>query len=486
MANQLETNPEFRRAYERLTPIEQTTFRTKSPELFGTTPTLTTTTAPTIYDQYKDTTPQDNNLNDIENSYRRQSRQNINEGDIYEQAAQRFQKEIDATNQIYAQKLAQQKEISRGNLGTSTAISARAGALGSPIGEAQYKNIQTENQSVEGSILAEQNAVIASILGKGRKEAADEIAAKRAAKEAGTKEYLTFLKDKQVRTQSKLSNLAKSLIAGGVKKESLDSKTIADLAKSYGVSTNDILSAYTDEQNAQSKDEKLSPAGLEFRDAKANGYTGSFNDYQTLDANRKAVIARAGVTNASGLTNYQEVNAFNGIVGKYNASPLIQAADRTPVLAATISRIKTDPGNAAQQLNLSYAYIQALDTYQSAVREGELSNLNSIDSKIGSLGNYIQKIQNGQIVRPEVALQIANAAEDLVNTINTAAKNKAKSFEAQANVVGVGNQWKNYTSGFTTPYNNASTGGGKSIDDYRAEFPQATDEELQALMQEEG
>jgi hypothetical protein len=59
---------------------------------------------------------------------------------------------------------------------------------------------------------------------------------------------------------------------------------------------------------------------------------------------------------------------FNQIVNQANKSPLIAAADRSVILQQAINQVKQNPNDAAQQLNLSYAYIQALDTYQSAVR----------------------------------------------------------------------------------------------------------------------
>lgn len=117
----------------------------------------------------------------------------------------------------------------------------------------------------------------------------------------------------------------------------------------------------------------------EYEYAKAQGYTGSFNDYQNLDANRKIAIAKAGV-GTSGLST-SEANIFNSMVSKYNSSPLIAAADRTIVLKSAVNEVKKDPTNGAKQLSLVYAYIQALDTYQSAVREGELALVNSLQSK---------------------------------------------------------------------------------------------------------
>lgn len=146
-------------------------------------------------------------------------------------------------------------------------------------------------------------------------------------------------------------------------------------------------------------------------------------------------------------------SAFNTIVSSYNKSPLIAAADRVPVLKNAITAARAKPDDGALQLNLAYSYIQALDTYQSSVREGELNNINSIDSKIGQLQNFATQMTNGQIVRPEVVKQMADAAENIVTTINDAAKNKAKSFKSQAEAQGLGDVWAKYESGFTPSYN---------------------------------
>jgi hypothetical protein len=163
--------------------------------------------------------------------------------------------------------------------------------------------------------------------------------------------------------------------------------------------------------------------------------------------------AGMGITPNSELTTSQRINTFNSIVDDYNRSPLIAASDRLPVLQESISAIQADPNNGTLQLNLAYSYIQALDTYQSAVREGELSLVNSIDSSIGQLSGAIQRLQNEQFVRPAVALQIADAAENIVTTIQDAAQQKAQSFASQANVAGVGNEWNQYLSGFTQNFN---------------------------------
>lgn len=227
------------------------------------------------------------------------------------------------------------------------------------------------------------------------------------------------------------------------------------------------------EAQARLSENMMTPDIKEYQLARSQGYTGSFLDWQRQNANLKA---NGG--DLSGLTPKQ-ITTFNQIVGQYNRSPLVLAADRTPILRAAIDSVKKDPSNAAQQLNLSYAYIQALDTYQSAVREGELGNLNSIDSKIGELQGSIQKMQNGQVVRPEIALQIAGAATNIIDTIAGAAQAKAASFRSQAQVSGIGDAWDKYIGGFNPSYdsggdfwdslNGSDSGGGDFWSSFNSE-----------------
>lgn len=172
-------------------------------------------------------------------------------------------------------------------------------------------------------------------------------------------------------------------------------------------------------------------------------------------AAEKAANSSSNKTSFGDMTSGQ-ASMFNSIVGQYNRSPLVQALDRTPVLKGTISEVRKNPSDGLTQMNLTYSYIQALDTYQSAVREGELALVNSVDSKVGQIQNYITQIRNGQVVRPEVALEMANAAENILNSIEGSAKRKAKSFESQANTVGLGDAWKQYTGGFDQGFGNNS------------------------------
>lgn len=181
---------------------------------------------------------------------------------------------------------------------------------------------------------------------------------------------------------------------------------------------------------------------------------------------------------ASGKTQFGELTStqasmLNNIITRYEKSPLIQAVDRTPILSKSIQSIYANPSDAALQMNLSYAYIQALDTYQSAVREGELSNLNTIDSRIGDIQKEITKITSGQIVRPETAIKIADAANELVTTIKSAAKNKAQSYRSNAAVFGLEDQWDAYTEGFTPEYDNVTVNTPEGVANVNPNDPYA-------------
>ena len=159
-------------------------------------------------------------------------------------------------------------------------------------------------------------------------------------------------------------------------------------------------------------------------------------------------------------TEYQRTQIFNSLADKHNKSPLIAAADRVGVLTDTISRVRKNPSNGADQLALIYGYIQALDNYQSAVREGEISISQNIQSKAGQMQNYFEQISNGQILTAAAAKDMATGAEALVNSVKAGAAAKSRSFQSQANVAGVGDKWQQYISGSQSGY----SGGNQQTD----------------------
>lgn len=147
-----------------------------------------------------------------------------------------------------------------------------------------------------------------------------------------------------------------------------------------------------------------------------------------------------------------QISTFNQIVGAYERSPLVRAADRTLVLDDSIKAIRVDPKNAANQMSLAYSYIQALDTYQSAVREGELQNLGTIGTRWQQLAAEANRVvSTGAFLPPEVAKQIADNAQQLVATITAGRKRKQQEFASRARVSNVGPMWDAFIAGFPEP-----------------------------------
>ena len=151
-------------------------------------------------------------------------------------------------------------------------------------------------------------------------------------------------------------------------------------------------------------------------------------------------------------TTAEQYDRLNALSKEREASPVLRAVDRTPIAKSAVNSIKNNPKDATAQLNLAYSYIQILDTYQSAVKEGELELVGTLQSKLGKLKTFAESMTEGQIVNADTALQIANATQTLVNAVNEAAKTKDKSFESRAKTLKIGDLWSEYKQGFTPEY----------------------------------
>jgi hypothetical protein len=426
---------------------------------------------------------------------------------IRENTRKGMQAQIDAINAQYAtlisNEAAQQDKLAQNSAGQVRATSARSGLMGSDFGNAFMQNDAQNSARTKSAALAvlenEKNVKVQQILGNIEARASEEIKARKAEALGNQEKYVQYLAQTQEQARNDLKTLAQSGMSldqlnpaqkEAILKQSGYEPGMAELIYNsfkpkpsqidykfekladgqglfYGVDplTGQLKTQHVKVDVPDGFSMTIAPDGTPLIFNKTTGearVAGGFGEGQfqkpedQLDIQKKRleIIQLQNSINGRGdlLPTERDRAAFNQIVSKYNASPLIAAADRTIVLKNTVDAVKGDPGNAALQLNLAYGYIQALDTYQSAVREGELSNVNSIDSKIGQLQNYIQQMTNGQTVRPEVAQQIAGAAETLINYINEGAKQKEQVFESQARVNGIEEAWNNFREGFSTNY----------------------------------
>jgi len=201
-------------------------------------------------------------------------------------------------------------------------------------------------------------------------------------------------------------------------------------------------------------------------------------------------------TVGDGLTT-QQIATFNSIVNKYQASPLVKAADRTLVLKTVSDELENDPTNAALQVSFIYSMIQALDTYQSAVREGEIGLIGSTQGVLDKIQNLPAKIEKGSVLSTKKVDEYIKVAETLTDSITKAAEKKETEFSSQANVSGIAGAWTEYINGFKMPtskYSNVIDFGTRANQDelnqfnsLKNAFPDKTPQELfEFYMEEQG
>lgn len=155
-----------------------------------------------------------------------------------------------------------------------------------------------------------------------------------------------------------------------------------------------ILSGWTAKETAQSIQE--------YNFAVKGGYKGSYSDYQNEDANRKALVAKAGVAPGvgedaplySGLSS-QTATAVRSQVSKFSSEPTVQNFATVQEGHNFAQTIANDTKNPAEHQAIIYALAKALDP-GSVVREGEYATAQKYaQSWINAYGKGVEQAING-------------------------------------------------------------------------------------------
>lgn len=251
-----------------------------------TTPTSPTTpTKPTIADIAKGIAipdyMEDPTLATLGSNYKSAATQTLDEESIRKTTRDRFQAQIDAVNQIYNQKKAEARVQGQARQGTTNAINARSGLLGSDFGAANTSTTEQYNNDILNSIDSEMNAKIASILTESDRDATAAIAEKRAAIEQGATKYLEYLGTSEAKKKASATALAKSLLSQGIDPNQLTTEQLDKLSKNYGLTKEQFASLYseakTSADESKAKNDKLM---AEAEKAKATASQFELNDGQ--------------------------------------------------------------------------------------------------------------------------------------------------------------------------------------------------------------
>ena len=190
----------------------------------------------------------------------------------------------------------------------------------------------------------------------------------------------------------------------------------------------------------------------EYEYAKSQGFTGTMMDYF------KQKSAKDGVTGE--LTSRQQA-ALTSVTTRFQADAVMQQAANGVTISSLADSVIANPDDPTKQLASLYLLVKNLDP-TSAVREGELALANSTQSYLQQFGNSLTRISEGIVLSPDAAVQLAEATKEIASLWSIAAQRRESQYRSQANVLGIGDEFGQYLSGFSPTYK-SDQGGVDSI-----------------------
>lgn len=442
--------------------------------------------------------------------------QMINEDEIRQRTMDRFQAEIDAMNRYYAEKTQQElgvaQEAGRGRVGTRTAISARRGMLGGDFGDAAREEVVRYNNQVENNIynLNQKERLFQELQMRGAStKAAEEAIDKARARLDESIAKAEELRQKALKeVEQRVSNRLAAFLADG---REMTEQDYADIAAEMGVDIDQVkamslqfrpetpkqtgdaaefayYSSLTPEQQEAYLDFKKQTAAPTSLGATVNEYEYykrqeeaagrtpvSFNEYQTLDANRKA---RAAAITAGGLNSAQQSAAFKLADDYEKASGMLPKVISNYNSVAAAAQDPTPAGD----ISLIFAYMKMLDP-TSVVREGEFATAQNAGSIPTSIQNIWNKAVQGTRLTPEQRTDFVNQANKLYQSALSQQRQVDQTFEERSRQFGVPSSLvvRGQSSYLDTPSPTSSalsSEAQRGFDEAKKLYPNLSDEEI--------
>ncbi len=315
-------------------------------------------------------------IDDAIGYYKSEASKPFNESQIRNDTIKEFQAEIDATNSIFADKLKQARLLGNSRLGSEAAMQGRRGLLGSDFGNAAFEGKIALNQEGADLVNEEKVAKVSNIMSRANAAATTAIAARRAAKEAGTEAYVKYLKERGSQKELNAQAAANAIVMQGLTLEDIDPIQLKALADGYGITVDAIKAAIPDAELLKNKKEieankttgTKTASIQEYEYAKANGYTGTYNQYQNEDANRKAIAQKiAGELSPTVASKVQAQSSA------FESSPIVKNYNEVQNKQGSVGRIIDAGVGGPGDLALVFEFMKALDP-TSVVRESEYAS----------------------------------------------------------------------------------------------------------------
>ncbi len=211
--------------------------------------------------------------------------------------------------------------------------------------------------------------------------------------------------------------------------QGLDTKGKAVAEKTLGLSPGALSNPAFLDMTKKSSNQTASIQEYEY--AKSQGYKGSFSEYQNEDANRKAIIAKAG-SGGYGLSPAQTSTALK-LSDDYEARSkdfytVRDAYNRIQEVAKDVS--------PAGDLALIFSYMKVLDP-GSSVREGEFANAQNAGSAFDRIGALYNKVREGTRLTQSQRSDFMTQAKSLFTASQKQQQQTADEYSARADKFGV-------------------------------------------------
>lgn len=287
-----------------------------------------------------------------------------------------------------------------------------------------------------------------------------------------------------------------------------DQKALGDLLttmRNNGADDNSIKSvsdAYNNGGNltdAYLKAGKYAASGSgivgEYNYAKANGYTGTFSDYQNEDANRKLRVTTGGGLSPTILTKVQ------GIAGQFDNEQVVKDYNTA---ATQVSYINTLGDKPTDDIARVYAFAKVMDP-NSVVREGEYKTVQDYAQAVmQSAGLKAQRVfTNTGFLTDEARTFMQNTLAARLKTQEKTFKNVYDEYGRRINKISGQNDGTDYLTDYSKGYTTADSiiNSDKQMTeriaswvteapenrqryyDAKANFPDATPAELKDVLQ---
>lgn len=363
--------------------------------------------------------------------------------DIKARTTKQFQSEIDATNQIFDELVGRAEragaERLRGSLGSTRAIGAARGILGTPRGAAQKTRVtrleEGKTQSEIDLIQAERNQQISSLLGNVRTAVDDELKARAEAKKAGAKDFLEFLDTEDERKQSVASSLISSFVAQGISLEELSEDEKDRVASDLGVSRGDFEVLFRgQEAEAETVEEDegftLSPGQTRFTSSGEAVATGGVENLSDIDkANLELTKGKITAQNIKNEKDQASLDAVDN--GELNEDQRKEALTLSKAVTGNASYkdmldIQTGMLGVITGINQDNGFgdIAAINAFQrmvdpgATVRSEDVTLLQSAAAFIAKTAPpfVIDKLKKGDKLPPSVREQMKKTALELYDT----------------------------------------------------------------------